>query len=234
MTRTPEHPLAPSVAKLNRATLIAFAVAMVLLVTIVLPAEYGRDPTGIGRLLGLTPMGEMKAADAAADAAAESATAPVATSTISEIPAEPVAGASPTAQPTAAASATPVPTPTASATPKAEATKAAAPAARRGEVTLTLAPNEGREVKALMKAGDSFRYEWSTGGPEVRFELHGEKVNAADGDFSSYEKGSSAGANGSFTAPFDGTHGWYWRNRTDQPVTITVRATGVFQTFAAK
>jgi hypothetical protein len=29
-------------------------------------------------------------------------------------------------------------------------------------------------------------------------------------------------------------HGWYWRNRTAAPVTITVTATGTFRSFAAK
>jgi hypothetical protein len=36
------------------------AVAGILLVTCVLPAEYGIDPTGVGRVLGLTQMGEVK------------------------------------------------------------------------------------------------------------------------------------------------------------------------------
>ena len=58
-------------------------------------------------------------------------------------------------------------------------------------------------------------------------------TGAAEGDYTSYEKGSSAGASGKFRAPFDGTHGWYWRNRTDRPVTITVTATGDFEKFAA-
>jgi hypothetical protein len=35
------------------ATLAAMAVAAVLLVTVVMPAEFGRDPTGIGHRLGL-------------------------------------------------------------------------------------------------------------------------------------------------------------------------------------
>src|SRR5687767_12331290 len=50
----------PSKQQLNRATLIAAGVAALLLFTTVLPAEYGYDPTGVGRLFGLTPMGEMK------------------------------------------------------------------------------------------------------------------------------------------------------------------------------
>ncbi len=73
-------PIAPaSPRRLLRSTLIALAVAVLLLVTVVLPAEYGIDATGVGRVLGLTRMGEIKtrlakevAADAAADAAAAS------------------------------------------------------------------------------------------------------------------------------------------------------------------
>ena len=56
---------------LNRATAIAIAVAAALLLTVVLPAEYGLDPTGIGRLLNLTEMGKMKRAAAAASKPAD-------------------------------------------------------------------------------------------------------------------------------------------------------------------
>jgi|GEM_PF-3983710 len=60
----------PSRRALLRSTMIAAAVAIVVLFVIVLPAEYGYDPTGIGRPLGLTEMGEIKmrlAKEAAAD-----------------------------------------------------------------------------------------------------------------------------------------------------------------------
>jgi hypothetical protein len=50
----------PSAGRLLRSTLIALAVAALLLVTIVLPAEWGIDPTGVGRVLGLQAMGETK------------------------------------------------------------------------------------------------------------------------------------------------------------------------------
>ena len=43
----------PSTRKLIASTLLAMAGACVLLITIVLPAEYGIDPTGIGKKLGL-------------------------------------------------------------------------------------------------------------------------------------------------------------------------------------
>jgi hypothetical protein len=50
----------PSSAQLLRSTIIAAAGAAVILVTVILPAEYGIDPTGAGRVLGLAEMGEIK------------------------------------------------------------------------------------------------------------------------------------------------------------------------------
>lgn len=70
-------------AQLIRSTLIALVSALVLLFTVVLPAEYGVDPTGIGRALGLTEMGDIKTRldqEAKEDAKAE-ATPPLASAT---------------------------------------------------------------------------------------------------------------------------------------------------------
>jgi len=80
---TPEESIAaPSRGALLKSTVLALCVAAVLLVTCVLPAEYGVDLTGAGRVLGLTQMGEVKqalveeeVANAAAQAAADSAAA---------------------------------------------------------------------------------------------------------------------------------------------------------------
>ena len=60
----------PSTIQLLRSTVLALMVAVVILLTIILPAEYALDPTGAGRLLGLLEMGEIKtqlAKEAAAD-----------------------------------------------------------------------------------------------------------------------------------------------------------------------
>ena len=187
----------PTSRQLNRATLMAAGVAAILLVTTVLPAEYGIDPTGIGRVINLTPMGEMKRAEAQSAEAVETG--------------DILLDAEPT-------------TPAASTAPLA--------GAQKGEVTLTLQPNEGTEVKATMAAGDEITYEWSTDGPTINWELHGEEIGAASSDYTSYEKGTSKGECGRFRAPFEGTHGWYWRNRSGAPITVTVRASGTFKKFA--
>ena len=50
----------PTSAQLLKATVVAIAVAFILIVVVVLPAEYGSDPTGMGKILGLKEMGEIK------------------------------------------------------------------------------------------------------------------------------------------------------------------------------
>ena len=50
----------PSSKKLIKSTVVAAVSAVVVLVTCVMPAEYAIDPTGVGKFLGLTKMGEIK------------------------------------------------------------------------------------------------------------------------------------------------------------------------------
>jgi hypothetical protein len=68
----PPDSLPPS-RTLVKSTLIALAVAALLLVVVILPAEFGVDPTGIGRVIGLKEMGEIKMQLAREAAAADSA-----------------------------------------------------------------------------------------------------------------------------------------------------------------
>lgn len=50
----------PTSSQLIKSTIIAFVVAGVLLLLVILPAEYGTDPTGVGEFLGLKKMGDLK------------------------------------------------------------------------------------------------------------------------------------------------------------------------------
>ena len=59
---TPYLPL-PSLAGLAKATVIAAVSAAVLLVLVVLPAEYGIDPTGFGAAIGLTRLSAAASGD---------------------------------------------------------------------------------------------------------------------------------------------------------------------------
>lgn len=189
----------PSTGRLLRSTAIAAAVAAGLLVTVVLPAEYAIDPTCVGRLIGLTQMGEVKVAlatEAEAEATEPAVTAPVA------VPAAPQAPAP------AAAAATPV-----------------QPAAKVEEVTITLAPNQAAEFKAEMRKGATVDFRWSTDGPKLNFDTHGDGQGIK---YHGYAKGSEAVSEGQLTAAFDGAHGWFWRNRAGKPVTLTLRVSGDF------
>ena len=60
-TDIPTRAELPSSQQLLRSTFIAMASAAAILVAVVLPAEYNIDPTGIGKVLGLAEMGQIKA-----------------------------------------------------------------------------------------------------------------------------------------------------------------------------
>ena len=103
---------------------------------------------------------------------------------------------------------------------------AALAAPRSDEVTVTLEPGKGAEVKVDMVKGARTTYSWKAEGGVVNFDTHGEPTGAPDKTHS-YEKGRGAAADdGEIVAAFDGKHGWFWRNRGSSPVTITLRAEG--------
>ena len=201
---TPLRAELPSSRQLVRSTMLAAVSALVLLVAVVLPAEYGIDPTGIGRVLRMTEMGDIKkqlAAEAAADAAATASAAP------SQAPGTTLGMSSANA-----------------AQPPAAAVVAAAPKVEwRDEKPFTLTPGEGTEIKLTMAQGAKAQYSWVVEGGEVNFDTHGD----APGKSISYEKGRGVSADeGVLEAAFSGNHGWYWRNRGTSNVKVILRTRG--------
>jgi hypothetical protein len=209
---TPLRAELPSSKQLLRSTILAAIAALVLLVVVVLPAEYGIDPTGAGRALRLTEMGDIKqqlAAEAAADAAAAAPAAP-----------SPAAG---TLGMATASAAEPPARPAVAAVPKASAQAAAPKIAWRDEMPVTLAPGEGTEIKLKMAQGAKAQYAWVVEGGEVNFDTHGD----APGKSISYEKGREVSSDaGVLEAAFTGNHGWYWRNRGQSNVKVILRTRG--------
>jgi hypothetical protein len=209
---TPLRAELPSSKQLLRSTILAAIAALVLLVVVVLPAEYGIDPTGAGQALRLTEMGDIKqqlAAEAAADAAAAAPAAqPPAAGTLG------MATASAAEPPARAAVA---------AAPKASAQAAAPKIAWRDEMPVTLTPGEGTEIKLKMAQGAKAQYAWVVEGGAVNFDTHGD----APGKSISYEKGRGVSSDaGVLEAAFTGNHGWYWRNRGQSSVTVILRTRG--------
>lgn len=216
----------PSTRQLLKSTGIAVGVASALLVTAVLPAEYGVDPTRVGSLLGLTEMGRIKvqlAAEAKAEEAgvAAGAVAPNLAEPLTVTNTQPTQPAPDSAVPTAPKSAAALPV----ATAVAPAPAVPAAASRTDRTVLTLAPDEGVEVKLTMLDGATASYVWSTDGERVNFDTHGDGQGIT---YHGYGKGTDSRVEGQLTAAFTGKHGWFWRNRSGQTVTITLQTRGAY------
>jgi hypothetical protein len=208
---TPARVELPSSKQLLRSTILAAISALVLLVAVVLPAEYGIDPTGVGRALRLTEMGEVKQ-QLAAEAAVDAAGGPAAASTETEASVFPNANAAQTAT-------KPVPENSASSPVPLAVPKVA----WRDEIPFTLTPGEGTEIKLKMVAGAKAQYAWVVKGGAVNFDTHGD----APGKSISYEKGRGVASDeGVLEAAFTGNHGWYWRNRGQSDVQLVLRTRG--------
>ena len=132
----------PTPAQLRRSTIVAGIGAVAIGLMVYLPAEYGTDPTGVGSILGLTEMGEIKqqlAAEAAADEALHGDDA--SSSLINDIFGLFVGAAH-------------------------------AQEVWRAEITFTLAPGESTEIKAKMEVDVTLTYAWVATGGRINFDLH--------------------------------------------------------------
>lgn len=103
------------------------------------------------------------------------------------------------------------------------------PAAPRNDtVTIVLGALGDNEYKFHLAANQSLLYSWTATGP-VDFDFHGEPDRPSRaGEFASYDAAQGVERSGSFQAPFDGRHGWYFRNVGDDPVTITLQTWGYY------
>lgn len=182
---------------------IALVVAAVLLVTVVLPAEFGRDPTGVGRLLGLAAM--------------RTPAEPPATVQLTDV----IGGNENVITVDPGDGREPVPLPN----PAVYQSETAAP--RSETLTVTLGQDEKTEIKALLRKGKVITYSWTVEGGQVYVDFHGHDPSLGDKFWVRYQEADGiASGNGSLVAPFQGEHGWYWLNVSDGPVTITLTVTG--------
>ncbi|MEM9909793.1 MAG: transmembrane anchor protein [Pseudomonadota bacterium] len=182
----------PTKAQLRRSSIIAVVGTVFMGVAVYMPAELGQDPTGIGNILGLTEMGEIKQelkAEAEADALLHGEDQ---SSLINDILGLFVGAAY-------------------------------AQDAWQDTITFTLQPGEFTEIKATMEEGATLFYTWTSEGGRINFDLHAH----AGSENVTYEKGrGQTDGEGSFDTPFAGDHGWFWRNRDDEAVTVTLQLGG--------
>lgn len=196
----------PSSKQLLTSTAIALVAALVLLVTVILPAEYGVDPIGAGEILGLTQMGEIKTQLAKeAEEDTEQLTSELVKSEANMIEDHSVEETS---------------------GPEEDlVVEASAPEAPPSETrTIQLKPGEAAEVKLEMKKAAIIMYEWSVDTGHVNFDTHGDGEGIK---YFGYDKGLALTEDkGELQAEFDGKHGWFWRNRSNETVTVTLIVSG--------
>ncbi|MFN0264212.1 transmembrane anchor protein [Tepidamorphus sp. 3E244] len=191
----------PTSAQLLRSTILAAIAAVIVLVCVVLPAEYGIDPTRVGRLIGLTEMGEIKTQlhDEAEADRQMSNTLPGHSSIIDGVLGVFVS-------------------------------KAHAQTAQewRDEISFTLESGASAEWKLVMTKGQTAQYRMIVDGGRVNFDLHG---HGSGQSVTYEKGRGSTGSEGEIVADFDGEHGWFWRNRDSQPVKVTVQVRGEYAEF---
>ncbi len=180
----------PTSPQLLKSTIIAMVVAAVLLLLVILPAEYGTDPTGVGEIFGLKKMGEIKVS-----LEEESLTEP---EVFIDIPTETEEETSTTVE------------------------------ENQEVLEVQIPPGEAIEIKLEMKKGAVAKYKWSTNNGGLNFNLHGDGYKGTHIS-TTYKKGRMVSSDrGELIAEFDGYHGWFWRNRNDESVTVKLEASGDF------
>jgi hypothetical protein len=217
--------VATTAGGLLRSTLIAALLGLALLVLVWLPAEYGVDPTGAGSLLGLTEMGEIKQ-QLAQEADAEAEDTPT-TAVISPDIDQRLSAIE--QQVAAIAAAVGAAKSSSAAVAKREDSQPVndeSTSQWRDQFSYTLAPSEGIEVKLAMQADDVATFEWQANGGVLNHDTHGN----GEGERIMYERGRGVPEQtGELKAAFDGRHGWFWRNRTEAPVTLELRTGGDYE-----
>jgi hypothetical protein len=204
MTETaPTTPAAPSRKKLLLGTGAALAVAAVGLVVFVLPAEYGIDPTGAGAALGLTQLAGpeeniyLKRGQARTNVLFPLETDPAPRRLVVE---EVFA--------------------------EKGVTLPAGAQLNADRFEIELLPYEGIELKYVLDKGAPMWFSWYADGP-VNVDMHSHPFDGGTEATESFVIADLPSQTAVYVAPFNGIHGWYWQNRTMQPVKLTLDAVGL-------
>lgn len=195
----------PSSGRLVKSVAAAVVGAALVLVTIVLPAEYNIDPTGIGGALGLTALN-----------------APARTLEVKDV----IGGNATYRQVEIPDFGQPVPL------PNPAVFQGHPEAAKTETLTISLDPGGETEVKTVLKEAQVILYSWKVDRGQVYVDFHGHEPDAGQDYWVRYEEQQEGtGGNGSLVAPFAGEHGWFWQNYNEFPVVITLTFSGYYDRF---
>ena len=104
---------------------------------------------------------------------------------------------------------------------------------REDQVEVEIPPGKGVEYKFMLKKGAKLKFSWAAESA-LFFDFHGEPKGDTTGYFESYTVSTALETSGTFTAPFEGTHGWFWENKSMTPVKVTLITSGDYEPVGLK
>jgi hypothetical protein len=191
-----------------KAVLFALVLGIVILVSAVLPAEYGIDPIGTGKLFGFSKLHVSGDQEENQQLTTTQKTFPL-------IKMEKAGSGPEVKRPIEADN--PVPEKQF--------------AEREDTIDVIVPAGKGIEYKTYMLKGGKMKYEWKTNDGTVYLDFHGEVKQAKavnDVYFESYTLAYSNNMVGTFYAPFEGKHGWFFRNNENKDIIVTLKLKGQY------
>lgn len=105
---------------------------------------------------------------------------------------------------------------------------------RTDTVDIVVPAGKGLEYKLFIAKDANIRYAWKTKNGGLYFDFHGEPKGDTTGYFESYTISTASDVRGSLFAPFDGSHGWYWKNNGSQAILVSLRIEGNYEILGMK
>ncbi|WP_438711523.1 hypothetical protein ACSTS3_02135 [Aquimarina muelleri] len=200
--------------QLVKSICIALVIGAVVLITAVLPAEYGMDPLGTGKLFGFN---ELYIADD--DSKINKDALQEVPLSFKKLKLEKLGSPTSVSKPLEANNPPPV-----------------EQYIEQSDTILVEVPaGKGIEYKFKALKYGSVKYEWTTANDKVVYiDFHGEvkQDNPPENVFyESYTLAYSNNMAGTLTVPFEGKHGWYFRNDTKKNIIVTLRLKGQYKLF---
>ena len=199
--------------KIIKATIAALIIALIILVIAVLPAEYGIDPTGAGKLFGFSKLYQPSQQEEIIFQATKVEQEAHPLLTIENL------GSGPEVK-------------------KPKESDNPPPAKqyeeREDTIKVSVAAGKGIEYKINMLKHGKLKYEWATDSGTLYFDFHGEVKEAKPTDnvyFESYTVAYSSNMTGTFLSPYEGKHGWYFRNKSKTNIRVNLRLRGQYLTI---
>lgn len=224
----------PSKEKLIRSTKRAWVIALIILVIFVLPAEYWIDITGIWNLIGLKEMWKIKMSlkrdmEKINAKKQEELTKKSQENTVDESLVAQNVDTENTTNSNDTEDSIPTDTQkTASTTIPAQPQNTSTSNQKKTDkIVVKILPDESTEIKAVMKQGQEMVYNRYVDAWHLNYNMHAEWDNGESAEYGDWRQLPKE--EWKILAEFNWKHGWFFRNRSWQEVTLTLEVNGSFE-----